>query len=451
MAYAKKIEELISSKGIEVGDEIEVIRKDGTKLRGILMPRIDLGDKEAIVIKLDNGYNVGVKLQEGDEVKLVSKGKPIEFESMEIEGGISGEKPCVSILGCGGTIASRVEYKTGAVFPAFSPGDLLFSFPRLKEVAEIRGRKLFDLLSEDMTPQHWKIIAEEVVKEIEEGVDGVVLMHGTDTMHYTSAALSFMLQNLPVPVVLVGAQRSSDRGSSDNEMNLLSSVFFAANSEVAEVCVCMHASSSDDFCYVHQGTKVRKMHTSRRDAFRSINVLPYAKVWYLERKVEYLRKDFRVRDKGRKVKVDTELNPNVGIVYFHPGMKPEILERYAEVYDGIVIAATGLGHVATNPFEDKFAQSLLPTIKSIIASGVPVVLAPQTIYGRLNFNVYTTGRLLKEAGVIGHLCDWTPEVAMVKLMWVLGKTRDMKKIKELMETNVAGEISESSVYDGFLV
>jgi glutamyl-tRNA(Gln) amidotransferase subunit D len=441
--YSKQIESFLKRRKIKVGDRIRV--KVGKKIyEGILMPRIELGDPSCLVIKLDNGYNIGIKFEKGVRVKLIKRGKPIKFKPAKVRLKPDPVKPTVSILGCGGTIASRIEYTTGAVFPAFSPGDLILSFPKLKEIANIEGKKLFDLLSEDMTPKHWQIIAKEVAKEIRKKIDGIVLMHGTDTMHYTSAALSFMLQNLPIPVVLVGSQRSSDRGSSDNEMNLLSAVLTAAKSEIAEVTICMHGSMSDDYCFVHQGTKVRKLHTSRRDAFQSVNASPYAKVWYLERKIEYLRNDFRKRDKKRKVKLDIKINPNVCLIYTYPGIKPEFIESLAKFYDGIVIAGTGLGHVPGNPFKDKFAKSVIPAIKKLIDSNIPVVIAPQTIFGRINMNVYTTGRMLNEIGVIGNYCDWLPEVALVKLMWVLGHTKNMKKIRELMLTNIAGEISERS-------
>lgn len=438
--YTQEIELLLKSKKIKIGDKVKILKKN-LSYEGILMPKIELGDPSCLVIKLGNGYNIGIKFEKEVKISRIEKGKPIKFRPAKIIAKKDPEKPTVSILGCGGTIAARVEYTTGAVFPAFSPGDLLLSFPELKEVANIQGRKVFDLLSEDMTPFHWQIIAREVAKEIKKKVDGIVLMHGTDTMHYTSAALSFMLQNLPVPAVLVGAQRSSDRGSSDNAMNLLSSVLTAAKSDIAEVAVCMHGSMSDDFCFVNPGTKVRKLHSSRRDAFQTVNALPYAKVWYLEKKIEYLREDFNRRGK-RTVKLDDKINPNVGIVYIHPGIKPEFIESLTKFYEGIVIAGTGLGHVPTNPFNDKFTQSLIPSLKRLIDSGIPVVIAPQTIFGRLDMNVYTAGRLLNEIGVIGNYCDWLPETAFVKLMWVLGHTKDMNKIKELMLKNIGGEISE---------
>jgi glutamyl-tRNA(Gln) amidotransferase subunit D len=439
--YSPEIELLLKSKKIKIGNRIRIIKGKLT-YEGILMPRIELGDPSVLVIKLDNGYNIGIKFEKNVSLKFLERGKPIRFKPAEAAARKDPEKTTVSILGCGGTIASRVEYTTGAVFPAFSPNDLLLSFPELKDLANIKGRRLFDLFSEDMTPVHWQIVAREVEKEIKSGMDGIVLMHGTDTLHYTSAALSFMLQNLPIPVVLVGAQRSSDRGSSDNLVNLVSATI-AAKSDIAEVTVCMHGNSSDDFCYLHQGTKVRKLHTSRRDAFQSVNVLPFAKILYPEKKMEYLRYDYNKRS-VKTVKLDEKINPNVGLVYIYPGIKPEFIESLKS-FDGVVIASTGLGQMPSNSHNDKFAKSLIPAAKSLIDSGIPVVLAPQTIYGRINLNVYDAGRMTNEAGVIGNYCDWTPETALVKLMWVLGHTKDMKKIREMMLTNIAGEIGKRTV------
>ncbi len=437
--YSHEIDSLLKGKKIRIGDKVLVTKGKG-EYAGILMPRIKLGDVSSLVIKLSNGYNIGIRYDKDVKIRRLEPSKPIRFKPAETVPRKDPEKPTVSILGCGGTIASRVEYTTGAVFPAFSPSDLLLSFPELGDIANIKSRKLFDLLSEDITAEHWKIIAQEVVKEIQSGVDGVVLMHGTDTMHYTAAALSFMLRDLPVPVVLVGAQRSSDRGSSDNLVNLVSAVVAAAQSSVAEVTICMHGSMSDDFCYLHQGTKVRKLHTSRRDAFQSVNVKPYAKIFYPDKKIEYLRNDYRIREK-RTVKIDDKLNTNVALVYTYPGIKPEFIQSLRN-FDGVVIAGTGLGHVPANPTGDKFTQSLLPALRNLIHSNVPVVIAPQTIYGRLDLNIYEAGRLLKETGVIGDGCDWTPETALIKLMWVLGHTKEMNKIREMMLTDYAGEISD---------
>lgn len=447
--YPEEIEKLFKGKGVNVGSRIWITKGDQT-YEGILMPRISLGDQHNIVIKLDNGYNIGIKYEQGLKIKKLKGGRKISFKPAKARTVKDPKKPMVCVFGCGGTIGSRIEYKTGAVFPAFSPDDLLESFPQLEEVANIKGRKLFDLFSEDMSPAHWQAIASEVAKEIKKKADGIVLMHGTDTMHFTAAALSFMVQNPTVPVVLVGAQRSSDRGSSDNEMNLMCGTHTAARTDIAEVGICMHANMADNYCFFHQGTKVRKMHTSRRDTFRSINVLPWARIWYEKLKVEPLREDYKKRGIG-KLKLDDKINPRVGLFYSYPGIEPAIFEGLVDFYDGVVVAGTGLGHVPTNPSNDPLSKSLVPALRTLIESGIPVVIAPQTIYGRLNLNVYEAGRLMNEIGVIGNGCDWTPEAAVVKLMWVLGHTKKMDKVREMMLMNVAGEISERTEPEAFLL
>jgi len=432
--YSKKIENFLKKNRISVGDRIEADTEKG-KFDGLLMPRIQ-GEEDILVLKLDNGYNIGIKF-ETSKIKLVEKAKPKKPPEKTGEG-----KGDIAILGCGGTIASKVEYKTGAVYPAITPEELRMTFPDIDKLATIRSKSLFSLFSEDMNSHHWKIVAEAVAGEIKDGAKGVVIMHGTDTMHYTSSILSFMLQDLPVPVVLVGAQRSSDRPSSENEMNMLNAIY-CAKKDIGEVSVCMHASMNDNYCYLHHGTRVRKMHTSRRDAFRSINSAPIAAVNYMNDRFEVLSQ-YKKRSPVGDFKLNTKINDNVAMVYVHPNISPKMIDSLSD-YDGVVLIGTGLGHASTNPFGDKHVKSVLPAIKRLCDSGIPVVMSPQTISGRLCMRVYTTGRLLMEAGVIGDEMDWTPETAYAKLCWVLGQTKDMKKVKELMTKNIAGEISERSL------
>ena len=436
--YSKKASNLLSVLKVDVGDRIRVIA-GGKTHEGLLMPRIGTGDTDCLTLKLKSGYNIGIDAGRVEKIELIEKVKKMANKEQRSTGGNPPSKDDIVILGCGGTIASKIEYKTGAVHPAITAEELTGSFPELSKKS-IRSRVLFSLLSEDMTTSHWQEIAKETAAEIKQGCKGIVLMHGTDTMHFTAAALSFMLKT-PVPVVLVGAQRSSDRGSSDNKMNLMASIA-VAESDIAEVGICMHATEDDDFCYLHPGTRVRKMHTSRRDAFQTINRKPIAKISPEDGRIEAL--SGYTKRGSRKLEVDTRMNPNVALVYSYPGISPKMIQALGKNADGIVIAGTGLGHVPTNSMNDPKAVSLIPEIKSLIDSGVPVVMAPQTIYGRLNMNVYTAGRLLNETGVIGHLCDWTPETALVKLMWVLGHTKKMDEVREMMLTNVAGEITERS-------
>ena len=410
---------------------------------GYEIPKHQFSGKDIIVLKLDNGYNIGIRKRKDVKIDVIGE-REISISEYKNTTREIKKRAGISILNCGGTIGSRIEYLTGAVFPYVTAQELIRQFPEIKGITNIKTENVFSVLSEDITPKHWSVIAEKVYEHIKDGAKGIVVTHGTDTMHYTSAALSFMLRKLPVPVIITGAQRSSDRGSSDAKMNLLSSLI-AANSDIAEVAVCMHASINDDKCYVHRGTKVRKMHTSRRNAFKSININPIAEIMY---KNLSFKKLSNYNQKGtysvKDMRFDNRINDNVALVYYYPGFKPEMINNLSE-YDGVVIAGTGLGHVSTNPFNDKYSKSILDNIKMLIDSGIPVVMSSQTIFGRINFNVYTTGRMLKEIGVIGNFCDWTPETAYVKLCWVLGHEKDYDKIRKEMEMNLVGEITDRIV------
>ncbi|MBM3229162.1 Glu-tRNA(Gln) amidotransferase subunit GatD [Candidatus Parvarchaeota archaeon] len=447
--YSLKLESLFNANGIKIGDLIRVA-KQGAIYEGILLPHAQIGDKNCAVVKLKSGYNVGIEITEDAKIELIRQGQGgvIAASLEETSAQPSVQESFISILGCGGTIASRIEYMTGAVFPSFSPSQIVGAFPELSKVSAIRSKKLFSLLSEDITVSHWQQIAGEVEAQINDGTNGIVLMHGTDVIGYTAAALSFMVQKPPVPVVLAGAQRSSDRGSSDNKMNLLCASHLA-KSDIAHVGVCMHGTSNDNYCLFHSGTNVRKMHTSSRDAFKSVNRPPLAKISYPDCTITQIREEGEVQTRSQNqgnTKFALEMNPNVALVYSHPGIKPEFFEGLSS-YDGVVIAGTGMGHVPTNSFNDPSCTSVVPAIRGLVDSGVVVAMAPQTVYGRLSMNVYTAGRLLLEAGVIGNNCDWLAETALVKLMWALGQTKNPKDAKELMLTNISGELSQRSRID----
>ena len=434
--YSKKVLQELKKGGIDVGDRIKAVSSAGT-YEGLLMPRPYSGDPDIVVIKLDNGYNTGVR---AECIELVSKSRPKHPGKGREEKPKEGD---IAILGCGGTIASKIEYKTGAVYPSITPGELRTAFPAL-ERWPIHSRQIFSLFSDDMNTHHWRLLADSIEEEIKGGSKGVVVMHGTDTMTYTSAVISYMFQNLPVPVVLVGSQRSSDRPSSENEMNLLNAVF-AASQDVGEVMVCMHASTNDDFCHLHRGTRVRKMHTSRRDAFRSIGCRPLFAADYRTGRFEALSA-YRPRSREAPL-IRKNLNGNVALIYVHPNIKPSLISSLSD-YDGVVLMATGLGHVPTNAFGDKTVNGIYKPISELVDSGIPVVISSQCLSGRICMRVYMNGRLLRDAGVIGDGADWTPEAAYAKLCWVLGQTKDMKEINRLMMTNIAGEISERSPLEG---
>ncbi|UCD02781.1 MAG: Glu-tRNA(Gln) amidotransferase subunit GatD [Candidatus Aenigmatarchaeota archaeon] len=437
--YSGKPRKLLHERNIRVGDRIAV-EKNGIRYEGTLMPRPEIGDAACIVIKLDNGYNIGIDCRNVRISKLTD-------EKNGREGVATGtfrmnkKNPQVSIVTTGGTITSKIDYKTGGVTSLTTPDDLQRKIPRLGKFAKIRIENPFNIMSESMTPSHWQNLAKVVARELRKS-EGVIVTHGTDTLHFTAAALSFMLRDLNKPVVLTGSQRSTDRGSSDGFSNIICSARVAL-SDMAAVGICMHANMDDDYCIFTRGTKVRKMHTSRRDAFRPINDIPLAKVWP-DGKIEKLQ-GVPPRKKGA-VKLETSFEPKVALVKFYPGCNPEIIDYYLKKgYKGLVVEVTGLGQLPTYG-----KNSWIDTIKRATERGMLIFGAAETIYGRLNPNVYTEGRLTKEAGLI-HLQDMLPETAYVKLGWVLGQTKKPEKVAERMLTNYAGEMRDRTVMGTFLV
>ncbi len=426
--------ELLRSKGIAPGDRVRIKLSDGEELTGILMPRYEAERKPIIVVKLPNGYNIGVRADRIVDLESLGSlergvpGAPVPLVEEEIR----PPSVRVAILGTGGTIASRVDYETGAVKPSLSQEELVLAVPEILEYAQIDADEVYAVLSEDMKPSMWAKLAEEVARKIEAGYDGVVIAHGTDTMGYTAAALSFVFhRGLPVPVALVGAQRSSDRPSSDAAFNLLSAVIVASKAPFAEVVVVMHGETGDTYALAHRGTRVRKMHTSRRDAFQSINSLPLARVWPDSGRVEVIDSSYR-RRASQDLVVDNGFDDRVALIKHFPGDIASIIDSLVDRgFHGIVIEGTGFGHIASDAIK---------SVERAVEEGIPVVVASQTIFGRVNLYVYSNGRRMLQAGVI-PVEDMLAETAYVKLSWVLDKTRDMRDIRRLMTTSLAGEIS----------
>lgn len=428
--YSQEIIEVLEKEGIEIYDKIKII-KNGKEYVGLLMPRPFYGDPCCIVIKLSNGYNIGVAFNEKTKVILLEKSTGTRSRATEVDE-LEKSTGEVAIVNTGGTISSKVDYLTGAVYPAFSTKDLYGMVPEIKNIASIRARPLFNILSEDMTPKHWEIMAKVACEEFKKGAIGVVFTHGTDTMHFSAAALAFAVQRASGPIVFVGAQRSPDRPSSDAFLNLLSAVITAKKAPFAESVIVMHGESSDTYCYVHRGVKSRKLHTSRRDAFKSVNDVPLAKVE--NGKIIILNDRYVPREeKPDNISLKAKFDEKVLLVKVYPGCNPELIRWAIDCkYHGIVLEATGLGHVP---------QPMVKYVEEAVSEGIPVAVTSQCIWGRVNLNVYRRGVELIKAGAIP--CeDMTPETALVKLMWILAQTRELEEVRELMLKNFVYEINE---------
>ncbi len=423
---------------VRVWSDAQVTTTRGN-FNGIILPRSENDDDLHIVLKLATGYNVGVDVNTITNMKEIGY-KEAHYKIPEKEFPFTEGKPNIKLLGTGGTIASRLDYRTGAVIPAFSPGELYGAVPELADICNLQTEKLFAVFSENMGPDQYKKLAVAIGKEIEKGIDGIVIGHGTDTLHHTAAALSFMIQNSPIPIVLVGSQRSSDRPSSDAALNLIHATTTAATSDIAEVLVCMFGPTSDEYGLLHRGTRVRKMHSSYRSTFRTIGDVPLATV--TRDGVVPIKKNYNHRRKDRKVKILPYFEEKVALIYYYPNMQPDMIYSLIDNgYKGIIIAGTGLGHVN---------KPLYPAIKKCREKGIPVYMTVQTLWGFVHMFVYDTGRDLMSYGIIPAE-NMLPEVAYIKLGWALGQTDDIEKVKELMLTPIAGEITKREPYNGYLI
>lgn len=414
----------------DIGDLVKV---EGMK--GTLMPT---NDPKLTIIKLESGYNMVFKnkkpklLKKKEENKLPKVKEPKKDPKLKT----------ISILHTGGTIASKVDYKSGGVIAGFELEDLLEMFPELKKIANINSVFVSNMMSEDMRFSHYKKLAKTIKEEIDKGADGIIIGHGTDTIAVTAAALSFMLENPPIPVILVGSQRSSDRGSSDAAMNLICASTFITNSDFKGVALCMHEDSSDKSCLIMPGTKTRKLHTSRRDAFKPVNASPIAKVNYDTKKIEMLKDtkapagDFNVHDRFEE---------KVTIIRTHPNMSPDFFELLIKNdYKGLILEATGIGQAPTNIKEN---LPIYEALKKFIEKGGIVGLTSQCIFGRVHEDIYTNCRRLKDIGVI--FCeDMLTDTAYVKLAWLLANKKD--KAASLLCKNMIGEITERTEENTFL-
>lgn len=443
-----KIKELFRKFNVKLGDSV-MIETNNAKHTGILIPRYEYADVNHLVLKLKNGYNIGINLE---KIKSIKK-TPEELDPTKsvIHNNLTerdnagdyydSQLSNLSLLSTGGTISSKIDYRTGGVMPALTAKELNDSIPELKKIANIDPEVVLSEYSENIRPDHWKLMAKKIASNVLSGkYDGIILSHGTDTMHYTSAALSFALKNLPIPVVLVGAQRSSDRPSSDASTNLIGACTFATRSKFSGVFVAMHHTISDDVIACHIGTRVRKNHTSRRDAFHSIDISPFSliKKDQIEVCPQYADLKFHERNKNlENLIVRSNFDDKAVLLKFYPGFDCDIIDYCVEKGNkAIILEGTGLGHINKECFQQ---------IKNAVKNGIFVFMTSQCIWGRTSLTVYDTGRDLLEIGVI-PLSNSTSETALVKAMWCLGNFED-KEVLKVMTTNIANEFTNRIIID----
>ena len=421
-------------RALPMGQHVRVVDASGRRWAGSVIPSPDLSGERVLTLKLDSGYNVGVRIDAGARVEELGPPPPPRAATGGPSPDASPKGDWVALLTTGGTIASRVDYETGGVSPVRGEREILEFFPELAASGPIHVVPVFDRMSEDLVPSDWVTIAEKVAEAFHAGARGCVIAHGTDTLGYTSAALSFLLPELPGTVALVGAQRSPDRPSSDGPSNLAAAVTVARARVLGEVVVVMHDGLSDGRFAVHRGTGVRKMHSTRRDAFESRNGPPLG----------YVDGDrFEVVGRGRPpgsgpARVDGPIDIRGGLLWSHPGLTVERARAYSQGLRGVVIAGTGLGHLGAD---------LLPWVRAAIQEGQVLAMTTQCLAGRTDPFVYTTGRTLLRAGML-YLDDLLPETAYAKLLWALGHESTADGVRRRLTTDRVGEFSARHLAGG---
>jgi glutamyl-tRNA(Gln) amidotransferase subunit D len=437
--YKGRARAKLAEHGVRVWSQVRLTNDAGSTFEGVVLPRSETLDDEHIVVKMTNGYNVGVHVSRVSAIVELGYKEAI-YKIPEKEFPVRPHLPSVTLLGTGGTIASRLDYRTGAVIPAFTPGELYGAVPELADICNLTTKKIFGVFSENMAKDNYVVLAKAIGEEIANGAAGIVIGHGTDTMGHTAAILSYMVQDSPVPIVMVGSQRSSDRPSSDAALNLIHAVRTAAYGDIAEVMISMFGPTSDRYALLHRGTRCRKMHSSYRSTFRTVGAIPLAMV--SRDSFTYLTKDFARRDPTRQVRIDAVYDDRATILYYYPGMRPDLVDALVEKgYRGIVIAGTGLGHVN---------KPLYPAIKRAIESGVHVVMTVQTLWGYAQMYVYDTGRDLLDIGIV-PLDNMIPETALMKLSWVLAHTDDRGEVMRMMRTPIGHDITGREPHNGYLI
>jgi glutamyl-tRNA(Gln) amidotransferase subunit D len=427
--------------------DIAEVQKGGQALKGTIVPS---KDPAILVLKLGSGYNAGIKITEIQGIKKLGEGKAVgKAAATALKK--NPNLPTITILHTGGTIASRVDYRTGAVYTSFNPADLLSMFPELSETANFDSRLLRNMWSDDLRLEHISLIAKAAEEEAKKGVAGIIVGIGTDNLAVAAAGLAFAIEKCPLPVLLVGAQRSSDRGSSDAAMNLICAANFITKSDFAGVAICMHHSSSDDVCAILPACKTRKLHTSRRDAFKPVNDTPIALVNYNSKEIKFLKKDYCKKDAKEKIAIKPDFEPRVALLKITISMFPEQFEFYSkQKFKGLVIEGTGLGHTPGHMPDEitkKTHAKIFPAIEEFVEQGGIAVMTSQCLFGRVQMHVYDKGTDLMKIGVIPGE-DMLPETAFVKLAWLLGNF-PAEKVKQMLAKNLRGEISSRTEIEEF--
>ena len=323
----------------------------------------------------------------------------------------------ILVIGTGGTIASAPT--ENGLAPALSADALLEAIPYAASICEVECTQAFSLDSTNVRPGHWLILS-DIIRENYDAYDGFVVTHGTDTLAYTAAGLSYLIENSRKPIVLTGAQKPMGEDVTDAKKNLIDALTYASDDESHNVCVVFNGS-------VIAGTRARKNYSKRFDAFSSVNFPEVARIQG-GRITRFINEPYV----GKTVFFDY-INPCIGLIKLVPGTSKDLISYYLDKYDGVVIESVGVGGIPE--YSDFYGE-----IQKALEKGKTVVMTTQVPNEGSDISVYEVGNILKRTSHVLEAYDMTGEAVLTKLMWALGQTSDREKIKELFYKPVAHDI-----------
>lgn len=334
----------------------------------------------------------------------------------------------ILMLSTGGTLAS--SHSDSGLAPGLHGNDILSRIAGLTDGFRIDEEELFLLDSSNIQPEEWSLIAKRVYDRRKE-YDGIVIIHGTDTLAYTAGALSFALQQIEIPVVLTGSQVSIENPIADATENCRTALHMAASG-----CPGVYVAFNRKVMF---GTRASKVRTRSFDAFESINY-PYAA--RINSSGLLLNPAITKRHKETCI-LQNRFCTDVFLLKLFPGISPDIFSRLADMgIRGVYVEAFGIGGL---PF---LKRNLTLTIRQVVETGMIIAVGSQCLYEGSDFTIYEAGRQVLDCGVI-ETGNMTSEAAMTKLMWALGQCEDPARVREIMNTNLLGEMGNAGLLNVF--
>ncbi len=324
-------------------------------------------------------------------------------------------KKKILLIATGGTIASQTT--ENGLTPEISAENMLRFVPEISSFCEANAMQIYNIDSTNVTPNHWLMIA-QTIRDNYDNYDGFVICHGTDTMSFSAAMLSYLVQHSPKPIVFTGSQKPIDKEDTDGRINLRDSFLYASSANASDVVIVFQGN-------VIAGTRAKKIRTKSFNAFESVD-FPNLAVIRDGRIIQYI-----TTEKQEKPLFFDKINDKVGLLTLTPGQKGDILDSYFQINDAVVMSGYGTGGIPQGDY-----YGFYDTLEKWEKKGKTLVVTTQVQHEGSDMSVYQVGRGLKNRFKLLESYTMTYESIIAKLMWILGQTKNEDEIEKLFYQSV---------------